>query len=379
VAILACAFGCGGGDITPASKELAFDANGNFRILQLTDIQLIQAGLEPNTKALLDTVIDSQAPDMIIITGDNTSSEDFSSIKDKATAKAALLAVHKEIVDYMTSKNIPWSATFGNHDALYGIAPKSEIFDVYTKSPTYIGGWATDAYANCYVDKEAGNEIENTASGYNIKEGTYTNFSIPVKSNDKSKTLYNIYLFDCQTSMNKYLPILDSQIAWYEAQRDALKAANGGAYVPSILFTHESAESFKNAYHNKDNSEIVSKYYGEVGDGDVFPPENGANFDEAVLSAGDMKGMFFGHDHLNTFNAVVKNNGHKVFMAYARISSFAKYMYANLPMSYSRGGRIIDIKADGNLTSFDVSCKATNKAYTQFEVNTQYQIDLSKD
>ena len=89
-------------------------------------------------------------------------------------------------------------------------------------------------------------------------------------------------------------------------------------------------------------------YLGEVGEtNDYFGvPKFKGNFFEEMVKFGSCKGMFMGHDHLNTVSLEYKG----IRLTYGMSVDYLAYRKI-MKWSSQRGGTIISIKDDG---SFDV-------------------------
>ena len=59
-------------------------------------------------------------------------------------------------------------------------------------------------------------------------------------SNDGNRVAYEIYCFDsgCEVEGKGYESVHSDQIEWYRNRSEELKNANGGEYVPSVVFQH---------------------------------------------------------------------------------------------------------------------------------------------
>ena len=98
-----------------SQTALRFNRNKTFKIVQFTDLHLdLRTDKYPQTIKTMQTVLEKEKPDFIVITGDLIWAE---------PARTALLTAAKPIVD----SNIPWTITFGNHDVEFEIT-KQEIF-----------------------------------------------------------------------------------------------------------------------------------------------------------------------------------------------------------------------------------------------------------
>lgn len=310
---------------TATDGKLQFDSNGNFRIMQIADIQ--DGPFLPGIVTdFFKAVIPEAKPDLIVLTGDNISAGGST----VGIHGADLLLVEASIDRYMSifeELGVPVAVVFGNHDA-EELVSKEEQMAIYQK------------YDNCVA-------IDEGDALYGC--GTY---NLPVYSaNDANKIAYNLWMFDSNMydGVNGgYDHVHQDQIDWYINKSNELKAQNGGAPVPSMLFQHIIVNEIYDALlevpaDTEGAMERDGKYY-------VLNPENTAeggvlreapcpgtldsNQFEAAVAQGDMVAMFFGHDHKNNF--IVDYQG--IDLVNTPGAGFGSYG------DDGRGVRIIDIK-----------------------------------
>ena len=316
-----------------ADTKLQFNADGNFRIMQIADIQ-DGFFLTPATKKFIKESVEYADPDLIILSGDNISAGSATigiNAIDKGLVKTAInnyMSVFEEI-------GTPVAIVFGNHDA-EELVTKEEQMEFYT------------AY-DCCVAIDEGDALYGC--------GTY---NLPIYSSDGSKIAYNIWMIDSNMydDVNGgYDYVHKDQLDWYVKTSDALKAQNGGKPVPSMMFQHivvkeiydvivEIPESEKD---NCENVEDNGKYYafnplvyktGALNEMPCPGTVNGGQF-ETVLKQGDVVAMFFGHDHKNSYEISYKG----VDLVNTPGAGFGSYG------DEGRGVRIIDINE--NTTKYE--------------------------
>ena len=73
------------------------------------------------------------------------------------------------------------------------------------------------------------------------------------------------------------------------------------------------------------------------------PMENGGQF-EAMAEKGDVKGIYFGHDHINSFNGNVRG----IDLGYTQGAGFHIY-----GPGLDRGVRMINLNTDGTFETYD--------------------------
>lgn len=279
-----------------------------FSLLQITDVHIVNDE-KKDAKAFktIDAMIEETGPDMIVVTGDITSEYDN-------------LTAIKKFSEYMEKKEIPWAFTFGNHDA-EGAASKQEISDyletleycIYERGDESITGMGNYYYT---VRDENGGAVMSLIM---MDSNMYPDEALNVEGYDKFH---------------------DDQVQWY---RDTIKeialTENGDEtkVVPSLAFFHIPLYEFTQAYNEaKENKEIISGCRLEK---ECGPYEDDGMF-EAMLEMGSTKGVFVGHDHMNSYSV----NYRGIRLTYGNSCDHNIYF---VPF---RGGKLIEIKDDGSFT-----------------------------
>lgn len=281
---------------TPAyARHLQFNDDGKFTVLQVADIQ-DSAILLPPTKELIIRSIETVKPDLIVLSGDNIAGY----LSDSGLAAIDRLLVEMAIDSYMSifeDYGIPVAAVFGNHDAECAVT-KEEQMTIYG---TY----------DCFVGYDEGGDIYGCG-----------NYNVPIyASDDSAKIAYNFWLLDSgmhdmnpDGSNNGYDYVHQDQIDWYKSTSDTLKAQNGGALVPSMVFQHivvpdvydyllevpegtEGAVGHGGKYYTLDPALTRTGVMHEA----PAPSRTNSGEFQAMVAQGDVVAMFFGHDHVNTY------------------------------------------------------------------------------
>lgn len=339
-----CAFGAAGcnNNEEPAIPDppLYFNENGEFVIVQFADFHE-WAGkegyksrddmlytLSPLIEAYIRDVLDAIKPDFVVLTGDNIFNLSFLDRVHKVSAHTMTL-----IADIFEEKQVYWSYTFGNHDTEGGTTKED-----YLK--------ATSTYKYCLAGLEDGEYYK--ALSYEADETDYRagNFSIPVYGKDKKSYAYNIFILDSGSYTYvppSYLPyryILDEQVDWYAAQALALKEANGGAVVPSVMFTHIPLFEHEEAYGQGGPS--IGRWVG------ISPSTTRSKIVQRALEIGDMKAIFVGHNHYNSFTGFYAQGDKKIMMGITPQASCEGYEDTEETMYC----RVITLKDNGSLTTY---------------------------
>jgi hypothetical protein len=135
-----------------------------------------------------------------------------------------------------------------------------------------------------------------------------------------------------------YLPLEPDQVAWYRSTRESLREQTGN-YLPSLLFQHVPVEAmyrlliphdkkvrgsirgfaaFKDKFYTLDESKIrPGGRHRET----LCVPNSDAGLFEAAREKGELLGMYFGHDHKNSFAGQVEG----IELGYCPGCGFAAY------------------------------------------------------
>ena len=306
--------------------------NGRFRILMIADTQE-GANVNPDTLALINASLDEAKPDLVIYSGDQIwGKRAFRGDKNEVER------VLKELTDPVSQRNIPFAICFGNHDRQVGLS-NAEQFEIYKKFPCFIGETTPDT------------------------DGV-GNFCYEIKENDEIK--YLLYLIDSHSNLSiGYDNVHENQIEWYRKTRDSYEEKTG-SLIPSVVIQHiPVCEVFElltrvkrtkrgavRGFRTHDgeyfvlNRERVNET-GFMKESPADPQENSDEFD-ALCEKGEVKGLYFGHDHNNSFNGDI--NG--IDVGYTQGAGFNVYGPGK-----DRGTRVIDLFSDGTLKTFDLRYK----------------------
>lgn len=334
-----------------AQSNLAFDEKGNFTILHLTDWHTAYPMPAVQKQFVLEALAAS-APDLVVLGGDMSEAS-------KEDQPAAV----KEICSLMMNAGVPFVITFGNHDYLHNLTI-DEMFALY---------------------KESGGEYclsEDENPGL-FGCGTC---SIPVYSNDGSRVAFNIYCFDsgCEHALPDYAAAPNSssgknanrpdeiitsnydsvhpdQMEWYRQKSEELKEANGGEYVPSVVFQHIIVQEIYDKIwpvadeNDKDNLICFEKKtykmtaipnLSNIKDGYLMerPCPGYYNYGqlEAMKKNGDVKAVICGHDHSNSFTVDIDGIDIVNTPSVKPHSVFKKINW---------GGRVVTLHEDGTYSS----------------------------
>ena len=261
---------------------------GDFRILQLTDIHLGGGVLsfDKDLKALkaVYALLEATRPDLVIVTGDLCFPVGFSSFSFNNTAPVQQFAA------FMRNTGIPWAFTYGNHDTeSYAASDRHTLNELYKSL-----SWKTSrTLLYPYVQPEI--------TGRN-------NQLIELREKDGSLT-WALFLIDSNAytgdGLNKYDYIHDDQAAWYRSEVLRLNAETGHT-VPSLVFFHIPLQEYKTAYElYEQDSDAVTRFFGENTEktpDKVCCSEYPSSIFDTAVELGSTRGFFCGHDHYNNMS-----------------------------------------------------------------------------
>ena len=263
--------------------HLQFNEDGEFKIMQVTDLQ-DGYPMKVITKNHLKKAIETQNPDLIVLTGDN--------INTTAGKSATYAWAINEFMSIFENYGIPVAIVFGNHDA-EGKNSRADQMKVYEKYDCFVG---------C-----AGEDMGNYTCG---------TYYVPLySSTDADEMVFNLWMIDSgdynrENDLGGYAALTKPQIEWYKNAEAALAEKNG-TVVPSFVFQHivvpEIFDALEVADEETGTCSNGDKYYklpegatGVLPEYPCPPSYNNGEFD-AFYENGNVLGMFFGHDHLNTY------------------------------------------------------------------------------
>ncbi len=242
-----------------AAEPLRFNADGTFKIVQLTDIhhkwgkKASEVSIE-----LIEEVLDAEKPDFVIVTG------------DMVYADGALNSIDT-IFQPIVRRGIPFAFTFGNHDMQFD-ASLGEIYDRLQTKPRCVAPPRGDTESPDYVVEIISSKSDSVASVFYCIDSHGGNYL---------------------KGTGKYAWIEAEQIMWHRQLARDYMADNGGRPVPSLMFFHiPLPEVAQMAEKGKITGTKKEK---------VCSPDMNSGLFISARETGDVYAMFFGHDHDNDF------------------------------------------------------------------------------
>lgn len=286
--------------------------------------------VSPDTLNLLNAAIEKEHPDLVVYSGDQI----WNIASFKGNKKTVRNVLYK-LSEPAHSRNIPFTICFGNHDRQVGVSNEEQL-EIYKSIPHFMGDSA-EGVDGC------GNHVIEIA-----KDG---------------EIVFLLYCIDSHTGLTiGYDHVHENQLEWYRKVRDEYEL-KCGKVVPSIVIQHipvpevlellkevkrgtkGAVQGFRNhagKWFVLDENKVNTT--GFMKESPADPMENGGEFD-AMAEKGDVVGIYFGHDHINSFNGKVRG----IDVGYTQGAGFHVY-----GPGLDRGVRMINLNPDGTFETYDL-------------------------
>lgn len=262
---------CGGKSYSPSDYIAGtLPYRDGFKILQLTDIHMSDKDDQDLHFAFMDKLITeanaAHDVDFMVVTGD------LFTFASRGTAI--------KLFKFLDSYGIKWSVVFGNHD-------EQTYFPV-----DWMTSYLNNFGSNCIFKDLQDDKVQGNCNfAINVMDGATIKKQLILM--DSNRYYFGSYM--------GYDYFKQDQIDWYSDLVDYTTSQNGGTKVDSLMFYHIPLFEINAAY-----DEGTRIYDGPKGNGDgkredCCPPKENSGFFDKIKAKGSTKGMFFGHDHINTF------------------------------------------------------------------------------
>lgn len=302
-----------------------------FRILQLTDLHLgfgvLSRSKDQMAMKAVTTIIKKSKPDIIILTGDSI----FPFLPKSGTMNNRKQA--KKLTAFMDHFQIPYAIVMGNHDAEMGAScKKEELMDLF----------AAGKYSICTKGRADITGVGNyfillqQESKTDEKKEADTVLALALLDSNMYGDGWFYSGFDC---------IHKDQTDWCMKKLDRLREKSPA--LEALAFFHMPPQEFKDAYEKmKLGDEHIQYHFGSIAElGEFFgiSTKKGTFYKEAVRN-GMIKGMFCGHDHLNTISLTYQG----IRLTYGMSIDYLGYK--GIENKYTqRGGTLITRSVNGTI------------------------------
>jgi hypothetical protein len=308
--------------------KLQFKQDGKFKIVQFNDTQ-DDENIDRRTIELMEKVLDTEKPDFVVLNGDN--------ITGGCDTPLEMKQAINNVAQPMEQRGIKWAITYGNHDE--DSTPKSglneeDMLEIYM-SYKY------------NLNKPSVKDITGTG-----------NMNLLIKNSKGTDAAFNLWLLDS----GRYAPsaiagqdfkgyptwdwLRFNQVSWYYETSKNLEK-QWGHKVPSLVFIHIPLWEHRYMWFasvdsrtDENHANAVNKHniVGERNEEECPGPINSGMF-SAMLERGDVKGVFCGHDHVNTY----MGNYYGILLGYAGNTGFGTYGLPGANRNRLRGARVFNL------------------------------------
>lgn len=351
--------------------------DGDLKIMQLTDIH-IGGGFwtyENDKKTIYEliTMLQKEAPDIAVLTGDNTYCLPGFGYNGGFTANNIMVA--KTLITIFDHEGVYFTTVFGNHD--------TEALDYAGRAK--VGALYESDYSKyCFFESEYTDPDAKTVP-------SVTNQIIKLKDKD-GKVVKLLLLIDSnayQTTglissiKGQYDVIHDAQVDWAKEETLKISKEEGlpdGEYLKALCFMHIPVGEYQKAReevegNTLENTNLVSGgwdekiCYGGLHDDSKTPVDQDKFFEVMCEETNCVEAIFCGHDHVN--DAVLEYKGVMLSYGYSLDNEAYgdKIMYSGL----QRGATVITVNEDGSFT------QQHKNAYLDYGVETNKFVDVYLD
>lgn len=310
------------------NSKLRFNRDGKFKIVQFNDAQDDER-IDRRTIELMEKVLDSEKPDFVVLNGDN--------IADGCDTPLEMKQAIHNVAHPMEKRRIKWAITYGNHD----------------EDSTPNSGLNKAAQLKIYMSYKH-NVNQPGAKGIT---GT-GNMNLLINHSRGNSPAFNLWLLDS----GQYAPekiagqdfkgyptwdwLRGNQVNWYFETSKKLEN-RFRRKIPSLMFIHiplwehrfmwfSSVDDRSAAAHKR--AVTKHKIVGERNEEECTGPFNSGLF-SVMQDRGDVKGVFCGHDHVNTYCG----NYYGILLGYGGSVGFGAYGLPGAERNRLRGARVFNL------------------------------------
>lgn len=280
------------------NRSLRFRPDGSFTLVQFTDTHF-EDGCEADqrTQALMGQVLDRERPDLVILTGD---------VIGGAGAKVPRLAWEMAAAP-MVARGLPWASIFGNHDDECGL-PRRGLLAIQQAIPGCL-----------------------TVPGP-VRVSGLGNYLLRIRGAKGSRTGFVLCCLDtnsyAETDIGGHGWVREDQIRWLRQALGRLSTPTEPDPPPVLVFIHIPLPEYDEVWR-------LGLCQGEKREAVCCPRINTGLFASLHL-AGNVLGVFAGHDHLNDYEGSL----HGIRLCYGRATGYNTYGEED----FRHGARLIRLR-----------------------------------
>lgn len=269
--------------IPTLKKKLKFRPDGTFHVLMISDFHGHDQ-CSPQLKEGIDALVDATNPDLVLLGGDQLG----------AATPERLHNYLALVLKTIEERQIPWAHVYGNHDYEQPMTTEEQ-------QPVY------EAFP-CCVSQRGPTDIHGVG-----------NYVLPILSSDETRVAWNVWALDSlreypdyQKAFNRpeyrfmlrnsfgidsvQASALFDQVAWYYETSRRMEAEQGRR-IPAIMYMHVPILEMLLIQRNPIECHMEGTQRETICSSEL---SNGLYM--ACQQRGDVKGIFFGHEHLNDFS-----------------------------------------------------------------------------
>lgn len=281
------------------AQKLTFNQNGEFKIMQFTDMHYSKGNAKSDTTLILiQKMLDAEKPDLVVFSGDIVT---------------GTVEGWDDITKFVIERGIPFAVTLGNHDHENGVS-REELAKRITSYKFNV------------------NTINNIG-------GRVLNDVIPVYNHKHNLNVASlIYCFDSGAyssvdGVGGYAWITNEQIEWYKKQSLQYTIKNNFKPLPALAYFHIPLPEYRTAFDDEKNIRFGVRKEDEC------PSELNSGMFLAMKEMQDVMGTFVGHDHVNDYIVDYYN----IALAYGHFSGWTT---TYTPKPVMSGVRVVLLKED---------------------------------
>ena len=316
-------------------KVVTKKSNQDFKILNLTDVQLHDGEDYSITEHVINTLVEREHPDMITFLGDL--------LNDHATYKSIVNA--QRFIAQVDSYNIPWAPIFGNHDYE---DYQTGYTSAKTTTSTQLASWYTSAQ-NCLFTYGP-----STLPGKG-------NYFVTVNDETTGLPVQTLIFFDSRLS-----GLSDAHNEFYRDIIEYSREKNNGTVVPSIFFSHIALSQYGDEYAKAKECDYTN-IVGSINRDPCDLASGTTLLFPSMKELGSTDLVICGHDHENAYYTV--NDG--ITLAYSMKSSQGD----NFTNFSEIGGSVVTISEEGKMFAYskvldiEMNMSGTNSSKGDFTIH----------